>query len=182
MSPNSPQIAATVSKSPLGSETWRRHDPLLSSLIEIARFHGRGMTPEAFLAGLPLEDGRLTPGIFRRASARAGMASRISKRPLASIRDELLPAILLLKQNDSCVFMGWNEDHSKARVLFSEAGQGIAEMDVESLEAIYAGHVIFVRPRFRFDSRAPEIRNVVNRHWFLGAILDNLKLYRNVLA
>lgn len=175
-------LSATLHKSPLGSETWRRHDPLLSSLIEVARIHGRGLTPEAFLAGLPLQDGRLTPTTFRRAAARAGMASRISKRPVASIRDELLPVILLLKDNDSCILLGWNDDRSKARVLFSEAGQGSTEIDIEKLDGLYSGHVIFVRPRFRFDSRAPEIRNVVNRHWFLGALLDNLNLYKSILV
>lgn len=178
----SPSSAGAPDKTPLGSETWRRHDPLLSSLIEVARYHRRSMSPEGFLAGLPLKDGRLTPSIFRRAAARAGMASRISRRSLGGIREELLPAILLLKDNDSCVLVGWNEDRSKARVLFSEAGQGIAEVDVAKLDALYTGYVIFVRPRFRFDGRAPEIRQVVNRHWFFGALLENIKLYRDVLV
>lgn len=169
-------------KSPLGSETWRRHDPLLSSLIEVARFHGRGMSPEGFLAGLPLQDGRLAPSVFRRAAARAGLASRISKRGIAAIREELLPVVLLLKNNDSCVMMGWSNDRSKVRVLFSEAGQGVAEVALEKIEELYSGYVIFVRPRFRFDSRAPEIRDVVNRHWFFGALLEHAKLYRDVLV
>ncbi|MBK1681476.1 type I secretion system permease/ATPase [Rhodocyclus tenuis] len=167
--------------SPLGAGPRRQHDPLLSCLIEVARFHGRGMTPEGFLAGLPLQDGKLTPSIFRRAAARAGMATRVSRRPLAAIRDELLPAILLLKDNDACVVMGWNEERSRLRVLFSEAGQGVAEVAPEALAENYAGHCIFVRPRFRFDTRAPEIRSVVKRHWFWGALIQNLPLYRDVL-
>lgn len=168
--------------SPLGSETWRRHDPLLSALIEVSRIHGRGMTPEAFLAGLPLQDGRLTPSVFRRAAARAGLASRISKRAVELVREEMLPAILLLKDNDCCVLLGWNDDRSKARVLFSEAGQGMSEIELESLEELHTGYVIFARPRFRFDSRAPEIRKVVNRHWFFGALMENAMLYRDVLV
>ena len=167
--------------SPLGAGPRRQHDPLLSCLIEVARFHGRGMTPEGFLAGLPLQDGKLTPSIFRRAAARAGLATRVSRRPLAAIRDELLPAILLLKDNDACVVMGWNEERSRLRVLFSEAGQGVAEVAPEVLTESYAGHCIFVRPRFRFDARAPEIRSVVKRHWFWGALIQNLPLYRDVL-
>lgn len=159
----------------------RRHDPLLSSLIEIARFHGRGMTPEGFLAGLPLSDGRLTPNVFRRAADNAGLASRISRRPLPAIRDVLLPVILLLKGNDSCILVGWNEDRTTAKVIFSEAGQGWTEVSAEQLSAIYAGYCIFVRPRYRFDTRAPEIRQVVNRHWFWGALFENLPLYRDVL-
>ena len=144
--------------------------------------HGRGMTPEGFLAGLPLQDGRLSPSVFRRAAARAGLASRISKRQIGAVRDELLPAILILQNNDACVLLGWNEDRTKARVLFAEAGQAATEVDLAELERSYVGYTIFCRPRFRFDARAPEIRDVVNRHWFFGALLDNLKLYRDVLA
>ncbi|CAG0938266.1 Toxin RTX-I translocation ATP-binding protein [Gallionellaceae bacterium] len=171
-----------VTGSPLGEESWRRHDPLLSSLIEIARFHGRGMTPEGFLAGLPLPEGRLTPGLLRRAAARAGLASRISRRPLDAIREELLPVILLLKDNDSCILLGVSKDRTRARVVFPEAGQGATEIELERLVSIYSGYCIFVRPRFRFDTRAPEIRSVVNRHWFWGALWSNAQLYRDVLA
>ncbi|NJD34170.1 MAG: type I secretion system permease/ATPase [Betaproteobacteria bacterium] len=163
------------------SASWRQHDPLLSCLIEITRIHGRGMTPDALLAGLPLPDGRLTPSVFRRAAARAGLASRISRRSVSAIRDELLPAILLLEGNDACVLLGWNHDGSKARVLFSEAGQGETTIARKRLEETCTGHCIFVRPRFRFDERAPEIRNVADRHWFWGVLTENSLLYRDVL-
>lgn len=172
---------ANVTGSPLGEESWRRHDPLLSSLIEIARFHGRGMTPEGFLAGLPLQEGLLTPALLRRAAAHAGLASRISRRPLDAIREELLPVILLLKDNDSCILLGMSHDRTRARVVFPEAGQGASEIELERLLSIYTGYCIFVRPRFRFDTRAPEIRSAVNRHWFWGALWNNAPLYKDVL-
>ncbi len=170
-----------VSESPLGGKFWQRHDSLLSSLIEIARFHGRAMTPEGFLAGLPLQEGLLTPALLRRAAARAGLASRISRRPLDAIREELLPAILLLKDNNSCILLGINKDRTQARVVFSEAGQGATEIGLEQLGSLYTGYCIFVRPRFRFDTRAPEIRKVIHRHWFWGALWDNAPLYKDVL-
>lgn len=154
---------------------------MLSSLIEIARFHGRGMTPEGFLAGLPLQEGLLTPALLRRAAAHAGLASRISRRPLDAIREELLPVILLLKDNDSCILLGMSQDRTRARVVFPEAGQGASEIELERLLSIYTGYCIFVRPRFRFDTRAPEIRSAVNRHWFWGALWNNAPLYKDVL-
>lgn len=154
---------------------------MLSSLIEIARFHGRGMTPEGFLAGLPLQEGLLTPALLRRAAAHAGLASRISRRPLDAIREELLPVILLLKDNDSCILLGMSQDRTRARVVFPEAGQGASEIELERLLSIYTGYCIFVRPRFRFDTRAPEIRSGVNRHWFWGALWNNAPLYKDVL-
>jgi ATP-binding cassette subfamily C protein LapB len=161
--------------------SWRRHDPLLSCLIELTRIHGRGMSPDALLSGLPLPDGLLTPSLFRRAAIRAGLASRISRRPLEAIRPELLPAILLLKHNDACVLLGWSEDGTRARVLFSEAGQGVSEIHIKRLRLIHTGQCIFVRPQFSFDERAPEVRKVTQRHWFWGALGENWLLYRDVL-
>lgn len=171
----------TKSANPLGGASWGRHDPLLSCLIEITRIHGHGMTPESLLAGLPLTDGLLTPDVFRRAATRAGLASRISKRPIGAIRDELLPAILLMNGNDACVLLGWNADRTKARVLFSESGQAETEITIDRLESSYAGHCIFARPRFRFDERSPELRKVIHRHWFWGALAEHWPLYRDVL-
>jgi ATP-binding cassette subfamily C protein LapB len=159
----------------------RRHDPLLSCLIEVARLHGRSMPPDSFRSGLPLPVGRLTPSVFRRAAARAGLASRVSKRPLQKIYDELLPVILLLKDNDACTLLGWNEDRSEARVAFSESGQGESTISLERLAERYEGFCIFARPRFRFDQRTPEVGRVVVRHWFWGAFAENWGLYKDVL-
>lgn len=160
----------------------RQHDPLLSCLIEISRIHGRGLPAEAFLAGLPLVNGRLTPGLFRRAASRADLASRVSHRKLNHIHDELLPVVLLLNGDDACVLLGWNEDRTQARVLFAEAGQGEALISVAQLAERYAGFCIFARPRFRFDARAPAGRRVVAHHWFWGSLAENWPVYRDVLA
>jgi len=160
----------------------RLHDPLLSCLIEVSRIHGRGLSAEAFLAGVPLVNGRLTPALFKRAAARADLASRVSHRKLERIQDELLPVVLLLKDDDACVLLGWNEDRTEARVLFAEAGQGEALISREQLEQRHAGFCIFVRPRFRFDTRAPAGPRVVARHWFWGAMFENWPVYRDVLT
>lgn len=159
----------------------RRHDPLLSCLIEVARIHGRSMPPDSFLSGLPLPEGRLTPSVFRRAAARAGLASRVSKRPLDKIYDELLPVILLLKGNDACTLLGWNKGRTEARVAFSESGQGESTISFERLAERYEGFCIFARPRFRFDQRTPEVGRVAVRHWFWGAFAENWGLYKDVL-
>jgi ATP-binding cassette subfamily C protein LapB len=79
--------------------------------------------------------------------------------------------------------LGWNEDRSAARTLFPDTGQGAVTVSVEELQlAIYTGIAIFARPHFRFDQRTPEVVKVVERHWFWGAVLEQIPVYKDILA
>ena len=52
-------------------------DPLAASLAIAARLYGEAVSPTALAAGLPLEDGRMTPALVVRAAERAGLQARI---------------------------------------------------------------------------------------------------------
>ena len=163
-------------------EDLLHHDPLLSCLVELTRLHGRPSTRAALSAGLPLEDGCLTPSLFHRAAARAGMSSRIVRRGLDQVDQALLPVILLLKGDAACVLLGWDETGHTAQLLFPETGQGAVALSREVLKERYLGIAVFVRPRFAFDARTPEVGKVVQRHWFWGALHEQRALYRDVIS
>jgi ATP-binding cassette subfamily C protein LapB len=158
------------------------HDPLLDCLVELTRIHGRPSTRAALVAGLPLENGSLSPSLFGRAAGRAGLSAKVVRRPLARIDDLLLPAVLLLNNEEACVLLGWDEAGQSARLLFPETGQGSVLLSREALAERYTGIAIFARPHFRFDSRTPEIGEVKLRHWFWGALADQWQVYRDVLG
>jgi ATP-binding cassette subfamily C protein LapB len=157
-------------------------DPLLDCLVELTRLHGRPSTRAALSAGLPLEDGCLTPTLFARASARAGLSSRIVRCALEDIDAALLPAILLLKKDRACVLIGWSRSGSKARLLFPESGQGEIVLSREELTTRYIGVTLFAPPRFIFDARTPEVGKIAGRHWFWGALLEQMPVYRDVIG
>ncbi|MEF8752945.1 MAG: type I secretion system permease/ATPase [Accumulibacter sp.] len=163
-------------------EDLLHHDPLLACLVELTRLHGRPSTRAALSAGLPLGAERLTPSLFSRAASRAGMASRIVRRPLERIDGSLLPVILLLAGDEACVLLGWQDDGETARLLFAETGQGEVLLPRAVLGERYLGIVIFARPRFSFDARTPEVGQVADRHWFWGALIEQRGLYRDVLG
>jgi ATP-binding cassette subfamily C protein LapB len=172
---SAPHLGATLPEDQL------HHDPLLDCLVELTRIHGRPSTRAALSAGLPLPKIGLTPSLFHRAAARAGFSSKVVRRPLEKIATVLLPAILLLEGNEACLLMRWEEDGARAQVLFPEAGQGSVAISRDELERRYAGIVVFARPHFRFDQRTPQVTEVVQRHWFWGAFLEQLPVYRDVL-
>ncbi|RAP66027.1 ABC transporter [Achromobacter sp. HZ01] len=172
--------------SELAAREWRadaraaHDDPLLDCLVEITRLHGVTATAQALSSGLPLEEHRLTPALLPRAAARAQMSARVVKRPLESISQDLLPAILLLHGERACLLL--KTDGDKYVVSHPELGGSSMEMSATDLAAQYTGLVCFVRPQFRFDARAPEVAKVRERHWFWAAIMENRRLYRDALV
>lgn len=163
-------------------EDLLHHDPLLDCLVELTRIHGRPSTRAALTAGLPLEAGQLTPGLFARAAARAGLAAKLGRRSLDRIDAALLPAVLLLQGEEACVLLGWDEGGQRAQLLFPETGQGSVSLSRDELAERYAGIAIFARPHFRFDQRTPAVGQVHLRHWFWGALAEQWPVYRDVLG
>jgi ATP-binding cassette subfamily C protein LapB len=155
-------------------------DPLLNSVVAIARIFGIATTQEALSAGLPLEDNLITPALLPRAAARAGLTAKLARRSLSDLRPGLLPVILLMKDKQACLLLEWL-DTGEARVRFPENGESSDVLSKEALQDIYAGIVFFVRPVFNFDPRTPDMGQVKSRHWFWGVVMQNWRLYRDSL-
>jgi len=66
-------------------------------------------------------------------------------------------------------------------VRFPEAGESAHDLSADALAALYTGLVCFVRPRFRFEARAPQVRALRANHWFWGTVAENWRLYRDTL-
>ncbi|WP_428994567.1 type I secretion system permease/ATPase [Halomonas elongata] len=143
--------------------------------------HDHDVSADTVTAGLPLENGCLTPGVFDRAATKAGMTASIVKSRLVQLNPALLPAVLLLEPGRACVLVGVDLKARRARVIYPELGDAQADIDLDALQARYSGRAIYVRPRFRFDARSSDVgkRNV--RHWFWSVIRENRRLYRDVI-
>ncbi|NLR75354.1 type I secretion system permease/ATPase [Leeia aquatica] len=155
-------------------------DPLLDCLVELTKLHGNPLSREALSAGLPLVNNRLTPGLLARAAGRGGLSARVIRRPLKDIANTLLPAILLLDGRQACLLHEVTAD-GHAKVSYPEVPGGMETLSLDMLSTRYTGQVAFVRPKFRFDHRAPELGHVRARHWFWGAMLEARHLYRDAL-
>jgi len=156
-------------------------DSLLECLLVVVRAHGRTLSREAAVNGLPLLNNRLTPSLFQRAAKRAGLTSKIVKKSLDALNPALFPAILLLNGEEACVLIGWKNEGRIARLIFPDLGNAEALVPRIELANRYTGQAILARPEFRFDARTPEVGQVQNRHWFWGTLNDNKRLYRDVL-
>ena len=181
--PLTPPTAASAATTHL-REDLINPDPLLDCLVEVCRLHGQAASRASLSAGLPLGTsgkGLLTLELAERAASRAGMSAKLQRLPLQRIDNAALPAILILKDNQACVLLGWEGGGEIARVLLPETAQGSIHIGRGELEVRYTGVVLFVRPHFRFDARTPEVRSVKARHWFWSALMEQRFVYRDVL-
>src|SRR5689334_16086485 len=153
-------------------ETWevppdaqRACDSLLQCLVNITVLLGTPRTAEALIAGMPVTPEGLTPELFTRAAARAGLSAKVVRRSLAEISSLVLPSVLLLKNRQACVLVARVDETSRLQVLFPESG-GVSEIELADLERLYAGHAIFARPRIRLDARSERSVRESPGHWF----------------
>lgn len=158
-----------------------RTDDLLECLLIVARAHGMTPTGTALMAGLPAENGRLTPGVFARAATRAQLSSQLVRTPIAKLNPALLPAIVLLEGERACVVLRLSKDGRQARVIYPELPDSRAKISVEALEADSLGTVIYTRPTHRYDARTPTVKKGRHGHWFWGVIAESRSLYTDVL-
>ena len=161
--------------------TASAEDPLLQSLLAVCLYHGSASTAEALVGGLPLDNGRLTPALVERAAGRVGLVSRILERSARAVEPALLPAIVLLSDQQACVLVGWSADGSEATVIYPQLNEAAVTVPAGELLAAEVGSVIVCRPRFRFDQRSPRTGTSDRGHWFWDAIRANTPIYRDVL-
>ncbi len=179
---DSDHLSAETTTAPREASGLPGGGPLAASLTLIAALHGRRISRDALLSGLPMENGVLTPALFSRAAKRAGLASKIIKSPLERINGLLCPAVLILGGSRACVVTSIDAAAEKASVIFpGEMDEGTAELPFETLRDIYTGYVIYLKPQFKFDERAGADDKRRKGHWFWETLATEKNIYRDVI-
>src|SRR5215207_2235281 len=155
-------------------------DPLLSCLLIVARLHNQRVSADSLKAGLPLEDHRLTPELFVRAAARAGLSAKVVKRELRALSDLVLPAVLLLQGKQACVLVRSGEG-ATAHIILPESGTGTREITIEELQARYTGFSIFTGPAHRFTDGSLESDVPRPNRWFWDVVVRAWPIYGEVV-
>ncbi len=152
-----------------GDLTPEAYDPLLGCLVFVTSLYERHFSPDSLTAGLPLVDGRLTPDLFLRAAARAGISGRLVRRQIDEISPLVLPAVLLLNGLRACVITK-RLDKDTAEIVFPETGAGAQAVPIADLEKDYSGYALFLRPEYQFDGRTDDVAAPPAGSWFWGTL------------
>jgi ATP-binding cassette subfamily C protein LapB len=123
----------------------------------------------------------MTPALVKRSADRVNLAVSILKKPLQKIRQEYLPAILLLKDDEACVVTKLDFQNQEAAVIFPELGDAEILMSFDELQRRSLGYLIVAKTKYLFDKRAPSVGKVRLQHWFWGSLAENSRIYRDVM-
>lgn len=155
------------------------NDPLVAGLVELCRVHGVSATPERLTDGLPRAQGAaLTAELAPLALRRANMSCRVSNMPLSQIPRHSFPVLLFLQGGGTVVLE--RIDEGGAVLILPEAGGGQAVWPMEELAALHDGRTLISKPIDIVTDRLAE-PNPDGRHWIFGPVLDNWRIYRDVI-
>lgn len=153
-------------------------DALANCLAAVSRLLGQPATAEALIAGLPLEDGRLTPELFLRAAERAGFAAKQVRCELSQLSALALPAVLLLEGREACVLTA--RTHDSAQIVSGTDGETARSVPLDELSSIYSGTAIVVGASVRFEAGTASERLLRTHRWFWGTLGRSWPIYAEV--
>jgi ATP-binding cassette subfamily C protein LapB len=147
-----------------------RGDPLSDALIFLAAHHGRALSRDALIAGLPILDGRLSVPLFDRAARRAGLEVEAVQRSLADIPALVLPAVLIMRDGSTRVMIERGADPRQAKIVDPSDGAGATARLLGAEAADYLGYAFLVRPLAAADARVAAAGDLAPEHWFWSVV------------
>jgi ATP-binding cassette subfamily C protein LapB len=145
-------------------------DPLADSLLFLAAHHGRAISREALLAGLPITDDRLDARLYERAAQRAGLEAQAIKRPLTDIPALVLPAVLVMRNGSIRILLAIDEREQKLTVIDPSSAAPPQSQPVSAVAANYLGFAFLVRPAASSDPRTNAAGEIPRPHWFWSVV------------
>jgi ATP-binding cassette subfamily C protein LapB len=146
-----------------------RTDPLADSLLFLAAHHGRALSREALLAGLPITDAKLTVGLYDRAARRAGLETEAVRRAISEIPALVLPAVLVMRDGTARILLE-NAGLARDAKVVNPSIPAASPAPLGAEEANYLGYAFLVRPSVASDARTMAAGDLPKPHWFWSVV------------
>ncbi|MFA6740475.1 MAG: type I secretion system permease/ATPase [Arcobacteraceae bacterium] len=166
----------------------KKRDTLLESLVLYTRLFHKPFSSESLLSGLPISSNLTnqilfsktnSKSLFSRAALRAGLKTTIIEKPIRNILSLQLPVILILSNENSCILESFNEDKTKAKIIFA-ADKPLEEwIEIDKLEDEYLGFAFMLKKVYEYEhengKKTLDLSN--QKHWFWSTLGFSRKIY-----
>jgi ATP-binding cassette, subfamily C, bacterial LapB len=157
-------------------------DPLADSILYLAAHHGRALTREALLSGLPIADGKLTVALYERAASRAGLEIEVVKRKMTDIPSLVLPAVIIMRDGSTRILHEINRDPRLAKVVNPSRAVSNKPVELGAEAADYVGYAFLIRPTVIADAHIAAAGEVPRQHWFWSVVKRFWPNYMHIAA
>lgn len=172
----------------MSSNIFKKKDSLLESLVLYTRLFHKPFSCESLLSGLPtstnLTDQMLfsktnSKSLFSRAALRAGLKTTIIEKSIKNILSLQLPVILFLSNENSCILESFNEDKTKAKIIFASDEPLEEWIEIDKLEDEYLGFAFMLKKMYEYeDENGKNTLDLSNqKHWFWSTLGFSRKIY-----
>jgi len=170
-----------------------KNSTLINALMSMVEMHHIDVTREYILSGLPVDpqkpklfdiDPKNAHSLFTRAAEKAGFKSSLQKKSLRKIPSEILPCILLLKDDRSCILLDFDKDMKYAQVIVPGNIKHEGWVDIKDLEEEYLGSLFMLKRVSSFDmeEKLEQMREESgSKHWFWSTLARTKKIYFDIL-
>ena len=169
-----PSKSDSISRQPPALDEFEsmdgQQDYLADALIYLAAHHGRAISHQALIAGLPTTDGKLTAALVERAGLRAGLEIEPVQRAVADIPALVLPALLIMKNRPPFILVGINGLEGTATVVDTTRPDTREVCKISELTVNYSGYTFLVRPTSTVDARTVAAGDLPRTHWFWSVV------------
>jgi len=172
-------------------DKYSKIDPLLVSLSIFTKRYGKSYSIEALTADLPIAPGKATAemfsihnpkAVFSRAASRAGFKAKLVERSIRAISPLVLPVILILKDQNTCILEKIDFAKEEAFVILPEEEEGIEQwISLQSLEEQYLGFAYYLKKSRSFNQYVDPLIHTKKESWFWGSLKYSRKIYSDVL-
>ncbi|MGH6710401.1 MAG: type I secretion system permease/ATPase [Bradyrhizobium sp.] len=154
---------------------------MAASLTYLAAYHGRAVSREALLGGLPILDGRLSVALYDRAARRAGLETEAIKRAIVDIPALVLPAVLIMKNGTALILLGVDPANQSAKVLDPLTKPSAPRvLGLNAISAEYTGYAFLVRSAAEANARAVAAGDLPRNHWFWSVVKIHWRSYGHI--
>ncbi len=158
----------------------REVDTLLECLLFLSKYYERTTSKESLIADLPIHGLFMSPSMFMSSAKRIGLICKAVKRDLKSINKLILPVVLLLDDNESCLILDIDKKSEKALVIFPKINMGESWISLSELESRSnkINNFILVKAAYNFQKNVDKELKIDNsKNWFWQVIRRNIGIY-----
>jgi ATP-binding cassette subfamily C protein LapB len=167
----------------------RRVDDLLECLLFLSQYYERISSRESLTAGLPIHGDEMTPSMFMKASKKIGLISKPICRKIEEIKNDILPAVVLLEENKASVLLKIDREKEQVLLAFPENDMGEQWVSYEDFyhgygkNQDYTKNIIIVKAAYNFERKVDrDIEIEEPKQWFWNVMKQNVKIYSYVIV